>query len=168
MAAECVSAKNTQCRISCLAVYTDCHYKQALKCRTQDHVNDKVNRMMRGKRGGRGGRPRGRPPKRVAIQIKEEPLDYEEDDEIDDEEFESKVKIEVLPLEKKRRIDNYHLSSEGEYDETEEIDNQVEVFTGYEALKRMGLAKEEAAEFEQEKEGSVRRNRGKVPKRFMD
>ncbi|KAF2354119.1 WD40 repeat [Trinorchestia longiramus] len=155
--AECVSAKNTQCRITCLAVYTDSNYKEAIKSKTLEQVSDKVNRMMmRGKRSSLKGR--GRPPKRPV-------LNEEDDDEIDDEEFKAKVKVEQVPVSKRKRV-TIATESDAEVDEeNDDIDNQVEVYTGYQALKMMGLAKEEKTT---DSGNSVRKSRGKIPKRFME
>ncbi|XP_018012821.1 p21-activated protein kinase-interacting protein 1-like [Hyalella azteca] len=156
--AECVSAKDTQCRITCLVVYTDAHYKEAVKSRTLDQVNVKVNRMML----------RGKRTKSKTKRVKRRADDDDDDDEIDETEFKEKVKVEYVPVpvpKKKKRVTIVEDEEEEDDEEDEEhIDSQVEVYTGYQALKMMGLAKEE-----KETEGtSVRKNRGKVPKRFTE
>lgn len=114
-AAVCISSKNTQCRITCLTVYADEDYQEAVKTRTQELVSVKVDNMM--SRSKKSGLPRDKYTKRQHDTTEEE----------SEEEVEVKPII-VKPVKKKKRV-NYTYVEEDEVEDT-----KLEVFEGQSAL----------------------------------
>ena len=47
MAAECITAKNTQCRVTCLAVYSDADYRQAIRAKQLEVIAGRASKTKR-------------------------------------------------------------------------------------------------------------------------